>query len=467
MGKTSANNGLFKDMNHWKRMAMAAAGGALASLAFLPGLAGAGWLFVFPGWAGLWLAASRSGFAWGMRCGFLFGLVLYGISLAWLWNIFGPVAIAMWGLLAFFTAFAGGVAGWASQRTPNAWWMPWIVAATWTATEFFRCEWFFLKFPWITPGSGLGPTWLSPWVGVYGAGFFVMLVVALAVFRPNGWRNPWVWAGFGALVVLGIFRPGPVSGNGEKIPVLLVQSEECMPARYLELTQETGFRDGYVVWPEYAVPYDIILYGEPELPAIQRWVAEQNVVLTLGTQQKLDGDRHYNLALTLGPGGILGKHAKCHPVHFMNDGIPGTRAEPVATRFGKVGTPICFDCDFTETIRRMTVHGAEWFAVPSMDAVNWGKTQHLQHAELFRHRALENGRWMAVAATSGRTQVIDPHGVVRAALPMFGEGVLRSEVEGRRELTFYTRFGWLAPWLLCGVALAGIGASWAAGRRRK
>jgi apolipoprotein N-acyltransferase len=195
-------------------------------------------------------------------------------------------------------------------------------------------------------------------------------------------------------------------------------------------------------------------------------VAEQNVVLTLGTQQKLDGDRHYNLALTLGPGGILGKHAKCHPVHFMNDGIPGTGAEPVATPFGKVGTPVCFDCDFSGTIRRMAAHGAEWFAVPSMDAEHWGKTQHLQHAELFRHRALENGRWMAVAATSGRTQVIDPHGVVRAALPLFGEGVLRSEVEGRRELTFYTRFGWLAPWLLCGVALAGIGVAWAAGKRR-
>jgi len=144
------------------------------------------------------------------------------------------------------------------------------------------------------------PGWAGLWWAVKGGGFCVVAVVALLVFGTRrGWRNPWALGCLLLLIVLGIWRPAPSGGKGTMVPVMLVQSEACMPGRYLELSVESGFRDGFVVWPEYAVPYDIF-----------------------------------------------------------------------------------------------------------------------QHAGMFRHRALENGRWMAVASTSGRTQVIDPHGVVRAELPI-------------------------------------------------
>jgi len=44
------------------------------------------------------------------------------------------------------------------------------------------------------------------------------------------------------------------------------------------------------------------------------------------------------------------------------------------------------------------------------DLMSWGRVQHLHHELLVRIRALENDRWLLRATSSGRTEVIDPHG---------------------------------------------------------
>jgi len=100
----------------------------------------------------------------------------------------------------------------------------------------------------------------------------------------------------------------------------------------------------------------------------------------------------------------------------------------------------------------MTAAGAEMFIVPSMDAKSWSIRQHDQHAELFRLRACENGRWMFVCATSGVSQVIDPHGFIHASLPALAEGTLTGMIQRESRLTFYTRAGWLTPWIVLTVA---------------
>jgi len=104
----------------------------------------------------------------------------------------------------------------------------------------------------------------------------------------------------------------------------------------------------------------------------------------------------------------------------------------------------------------MVADGAEFLLVPTMDAIHWGAKQHYQHAELFRHRAAENGRWIIVAATSGLTQVIDSNGNRLSSLPIIDEGVLVAEVGRRSGLTFYTRMGWVFPWMVMGVGLVWV-----------
>ena len=136
-----------------------------------------------------------------------------------------------------------------------------------------------------------------------------------------------------------------------------------------------------------------------------------------------------------------------HTVHFFDDGIPGTTAMPVKTKHGMIGTPICFDCDYEGVVRRMTCAGAGMFIVPIMDAASWTARQHDQHAELFRMRASENGRWMFVCGSSGTSQIIDPHGHVHARLPNLAQGTMIGTITPLQRQTFYTRAGWLLPWI--------------------
>jgi len=316
----------------------------------------------------------------------------------------------------------------------------------WSGFEYYRCEWMLLRFPWTTPGLALGPTWLSPLVGVYGAGFLVVLSAALCVMGGARMRMAGC-ALVACLLGLSGLRPSPVVETGPGVLVLAVQSENCDLHAYLNASRKETSGSCLIVWPEYSVPYPVRQYGK-ELKSLIELAKEKDSVLVLGTQKALGSDRHYNEALTLDASGELGSHFKNRPVHFMMDGEPGTVAVPVTSRFGRIGTPVCFDDDYTEVVRRMTTAGAQAIVAPTMDAQRWTAREHLQHAELFRHRALENGRWLVVAATSGMTQFIDPHGNRISQLPLDEDGTLQGSIHLHDHLTFFTKYGWTFPWML-------------------
>ena len=438
------------------RYVLAGVSGLMVAAAF-PRLAW--WPLILLAWPLLFIALRGAGFRHGRFLGLVHGLVCYGVGLSWLVNIFHQAALALWLILAIFSWLAGALIGWVSLRHARCLWLPWYAALVWSALEFVRAELFWLAFPWLTNGLGLGPTWLSPWIGVYGAGFLIVLAAGLLALGCKVQRLAGTVLTV-LLAVLGIFRPPPVADVGPAVPVLAVQSENCDFLTYHEMTAAQAFADGIILWPEYAAPFDIqddALY----FSKMCNLARERNATLILGTQRALGGSAHFNEALTLDAGGKLGTHDKNHPVPFMDDGMPGQLSVPVTTRFGKIGTPICFDCDFADSVRRMTAAGAAAFAVPSMDATRWSAKQHEQHAEMFRHRALENGRWMIVCATSGLTQLIDPHGNRIAQIPMFQDGVLATTLHLRSDLTLFTRGGWLCPWLVLSVALTStLGLLW-------
>jgi len=89
----------------------------------------------------------------------------------------------------------------------------------------------------------------------------------------------------------------------------------------------------------------------------------------------------------------------------------------------------------------MTAGGAEFFLIPSLDAMAWSARQHEQHGVLFRHRAAGNGRWLVVASSSGVTQIIDSRGRVRDRLPLMDEGVLVGEIGRENHQTIFQHEG--------------------------
>lgn len=233
-----------------------------------------------------------------------------------------------------------------------------------------------------------------------------------------------------------------------------VQLESVSIDAFIKATQAMPAGVNHMVWPEYAVPYDIC-ENERDWNILLDLCRQKGITLTFGTQSRPGGgDAWRNIALTMDASGSLGEHNKVHTVHFFDDGIAGETALPVTTPHGKVGTPICFDCDYEGIVRGMTAAGAEYLVVPTMDAEQWSARQHDQHAELARIRAAENGRWIFVVATSGVSQLIDPAGHLHARLGAMEQGEISGTLKRETGLTFYTRIGWLIPWCVLVIAAA-------------
>ena len=377
----------------------------------------------------------------GFYLGFFHGLVLFGITLSWMWNIFAVVSVALWAMLAFFTGIACLVMAKLPER--SALQTAFLMAMVWTGVEYFRAEVFSLTFPWITAGTGLPPNQLTPFVGVYGVTFLVIFGGALVL---RSWREGGLLLVFVGVAV--IFVP-EASKSIAPIRVGLVQDEGAGREKLARASQ--GFLDAVdaVLWPEYA-------FEEIDDEAIElgkEMAGDDRIFVASGMETR--GGVVGNTAITVSRDGVVGRHIKNHPVHFFSDGVAGTTAGMVETGLGKVGTPICFDCDHQDVIRKMTRSGAEFFLIPSMDAEHWSARQHEQHGMLFRHRAAENGRWLAVASSSGVTQIIDAAGEVRKRLPLMEAGTLVGEISPMNERTFFQRGGWLiGPSSMFGSGLA-------------
>jgi apolipoprotein N-acyltransferase len=426
------------------RVVCAVLAGAVFAMAYPP--LGWRWLVV-PGMAGLILVLRGQVGTRARVLGMAHGFTAYAVGLPWLLELFGILALVLWCVLGVFHALFAEMLSRAERRGWNGWRLAIFITLNWGAWEFIRAELFPLKFPWMTVGLAMGPNAMLPWVGVYAAGTCLVLACVRA------WR-PVVALGFGILVLIFSFRalPEPAAGDSRVVKVGGVQLEGVTLDDYIKHTRLLPEDVEYVVWPEYAVAYDI-RKNERDWKLVSNLCAERDITLTFGTQQA-ESEAWRNIALTMDGSGVRGIHNKVNTVHFFDDGIPGTKAGVVETRHGRVGTPICFDCDYEGVARRMTASGAEVLMVPVMDAVSWTRRQHDQHAELMRMRAAENGRWVFVVGTSGVSMAIDPHGHVHARLAAMEQGTLLASVRTETGKTFYTYYGWLMPW--CILAVAGV-----------
>lgn len=433
------------------RCVLAILSGLIFAMAFLP--FGWRWL-VLPGMAGFLAALHNQHGTRARVIGLIFGYVAFTVGLSWVWNIFAQLSVALWAVMAAFPAAFAHFQGRAFLRGISGWKFTVFTAFNWGAWEFIRAEIMPLKFPWMTAGLAIGPNVLLPWIGVYLVGFIV--VFAASALSGRMWKC--AAAAFVALIAAVLLsRPYPALTLGEKgvVKVAGVQLEKVTIDDFIKTTMTLPEGIDHVVWPEYAVPYDI--RRDPrDWQLLLNLCREKKITLTFGTQTRPGGkdNKWFNIALTMDATGALGEHTKVHTVHMFDDGIPGKLSEPIPTPFGKVGTPICFDCDYEGIARGMTAAGAEYIVVPTMDAESWSARQHDQHAELTRIRAAENGRWMFVVATSGVSQIIDPAGHLHARLGAMERGTIYGFVKRETALTPYTRLGWILPWCALGLAAA-------------
>ncbi|SHJ91532.1 Apolipoprotein N-acyltransferase [Rubritalea squalenifaciens DSM 18772] len=438
-------------MNLTLRLILVVASALLASTVFAPL---SWWFLAVVAWIPLFVGIHGTSAKVGGRLCLLHGVIYFGITMAWITKVFVGMSWAIVPLafiMAFFSMFFGAGYAALSTRYQKGWLVALGGACWWLAVEMVRAEIFVLKFPWMTPGVGLGPGWISPVFGVYGISFFIVLGGMLVAQQGKARIAGGVL--LLAMLLSTILRPSPYKVGEDGLRVVAVQAEGVYGDNLIQMADPLAGEADIVLYPEYGFTMDV-RQTKHLYDSFAEFSRKHDALMVFGTVTKLDQESFYNTALTMDGDQVLGEHYKNHTVHFFNDGIAGTEAKPVETRKGTFGTPICFDCDYEDTVRQMTGKGAEYFIVPSLDAKHWGLQEHEQHAELFRHRAAENGRWMMVASGSGMTQLIDPYGNRVLSLPLMEEGILSGMLEKRKGLTFFTRAGWLFPWIVLVVGSA-------------
>ncbi len=145
---------------------------------------------------------------------------------------------------------------------------------------------------------------------------------------------------------------------------------------------------GYVYTSrEEALPYAEPVPG-PATDEMAKCCRETGIFMVAGLLER-DDDRCFNAAVLVGPEGFIGRYRKIHlPFlgvdRFLDRGDEPFRVYP--TSIGNIGMHICYDCNFPESARVMTLLGADILVLPT----NWPEGRDKVPKFLVPARAFEN-----------------------------------------------------------------------------
>ena len=382
---------------------------------FLAWVALVPWLIVLPH-----VSAER---AWSY--GALVGLVFYGIGLAWMCQLAGPVGIAVVAGLSVWMGLAFRVAKLLMDRFGDRA-MVWVVPLAFVGQEVLRSEglpqWRFAYLGWgYSQSHNLWIAQIASIGGVYCVSFLLVtfsaaLAYALLHQRRRSFVVPAVIAG--VIVLLGWVTQPSSDSPGREVGVACVQAETIEYEEYLTLTAQAvncPEKPVFVVLPEHSI-YDNANERHPMVKGLADLAREHGAYVCVGAHVRAPRGAacdYDNVGLLIGPDGrIVARQAKAVPVPFFQDGNPARSQDTVATPWGRIGTYICYDATFTDIPRRLVDLGAELLLAPLMDPEPWPVQQRWQHADMAPFRSIELRRWAVRAASSGVSQVVGSDGRV-------------------------------------------------------
>ena len=489
------------------RLLLAAVSGVLLALAFPP--VGAS-LLVLPAVALLVLATYRTTAMRGAILGFVQGAISFGILLRWLALVGGDAWLLLVTVCALWIACVG--AGQALV-TRLRWWPLWV-ACVWVLQEALRDRVPLGGFPWGRLAFAQTATTLTPWASVGGAAavtFMAALAGAVLAFvvitlrsRESTWRQ-WTAAGVGGLLVIavaGVAIPRPVSGETEGGPATAVaavvqggvvttgisvndERREVLDkhlGQTLRLAEDIDAgavpQPDVVIWPENAV--DINPYVDTDVAsAITSAARAVGAPILIGAIVDAPGDptRIANTGIVWTPDdGPTEAYIKRHPVPFgeyipfrsiiaplvgrldrlSRDMAAGEDAGVLEAGAVRLADVICFEVAYDSIVREAVTGGGRVIVVQTNNATFAGLGQPEQQVAMSRLRAVEHGRAVLVAATSGISAVISPDGAVVSEIPESDVGYLVETVPLRDTLTLADRVGAIPEWIVAGLGALAI-----------
>lgn len=449
------------------------------------------------------------------RLGALYGAGLFGVGIFWLWNSLytigeAPLPLAFVVLAALVAVMAAyhGLALWLTVRlapAATAWRWFGVLPAAFVLVEWLR-GWVLTGFPWFSLGhaqvdSPLAP--LAPVVGVHGLSL-VVLLAAGALRAAWAWRRaPRALVRLGVALVIGAALvplarlPEWTEASGAPLRVALVQGniaqdlkwdpDQVVPTllAYRALTLPVTDVD-LVVWPEAALP---ILWHQIPPDYLDEVAGATRPPLVMGIlRHEVDSDRWYNAVVAVPGAGAaapaeaqfyykrrLVPFAEVFPVPDWvrswlklmslpySDFDRGLEDQPPLAVAGTlIGASVCFEDAFPDAMMA-ALPAAKLLVNVSNDAWFGDSIGPHQHFQITRLRALEAGRPLLRATSTGITAVVDAQGRVQARLPQFEAGVLRASVQPRQGLTPFAR---LREWPVILLVVGLLGLAWFRIRRQ-
>jgi apolipoprotein N-acyltransferase len=479
--------------------ALSLAGPALLSLAFPPFNLGAVALVALVPWFVLWSRLSwTQAFWWGWFAGtILFLTVLYWTSLTVFEYVGAWSALALGllcgleGLAVAATAVTASLVGRGEFRLTSLFALP----AAWLLFESVRTSGS-LGVPFGELGLvAAHATWLLP-LAAFGGVYLLTMVVALAnaavaaLFSRHARLRT---AGALMLVALAIvtavtrihansalaptaLRVAVAQGDVEQKSKWTPETSVRSQAVYAALTRKAVSRGAkVVVWPETAIT-ESALQDESQVKRLAALTTATHVWILAGALDSPTPDGYYNALLDIAPDGsirgVYHKHmlvpfAEYLPFDYLLRRIPvmgsasnflrGPGPHVLQAAGYRWGPLICYESAFAPYARATANAGSDVLVIATDDAWFNGTPEPYQHADAAVIEAVATGRWVVRAASTGISEIIDPHGSIVTQLGVGEQGIVIGDV-GKGITTPYDRDG--VGWLLavCFILVAsGLG----------
>ncbi|MBM3819061.1 MAG: apolipoprotein N-acyltransferase, partial [Acidimicrobiia bacterium] len=128
-------------------------------------------------------------------------------------------------------------------------------------------------------------------------------------------------------------------------------------------------------------------------------------------------------------------------VERFTDFSAGDAAVMLPVGSHRISTAICYEVAYPSLIRRGVLGGSELLTTITNDGWYGDSSAPFQHWELASMRAIEQGRYLARAANTGISGVVDPYGRVVRASAIFEQVGLVAEVRLLTGRTMYATIG--------------------------
>ncbi|MGP3991190.1 apolipoprotein N-acyltransferase [Streptomyces sp. 3N207] len=456
----------------------------------------------------------------GAWLGLAFGWPFFVVLLKWLHVVGWDATIGLAFIQGLFVLGLG--AGLAMTSRLPLW--PLWGACLWLTEEFLRDRLPFGGFSWgrlafantdspYTPLAALGGAPLVSFAVALTGTLLAGVALTAWRLRSHGARTTRAYApGLGALALAGVITaagfavPVPTKA-ADTVRIAVVQGNVQQPGmhflgrpmqilnNHVEATLDLAERikkgkepkPDLVIWPENSSDLDPYKWTAAR-DLIDKAVKAVGVPVLVGalvdhpTKQGYVENQGIVWDPKKGPGA---SYTKQHPVPFgeyvpfrdqlskvitrlqqvPRDFYPGDHTGVLQTGPARLGDVICFEVAYDEIPRDTVNDGARALVVQTNNAT-YGRTgQPEQQLAMSKLRAVEHGRAVVTAATSGISAIVEPDGTIQQRTDEFTQDVLTGKLPLRDQITLADRVGAAPEWVIAIVGVLACAGAWVLNRR--